>query len=630
MALTGRILDIDLSAGTWAFYPFPEGLVPKCMAGRGFNVWFMFHNMAPGIDPLGPDNILLLSCGLLTGTAAPASSRLHVNALSPLTGLLGSSNVGGEFGARLRSSAIQSLIIRGRAPKPVYVQIDGSRVVILDAEALWGLNTWETRERIKEEVGADAAETMVIGPGGENGALFSCLIVDDEHAAGRTGMGAVMGSKNLKAVVVTGRKHKIPLPSESGREAIRHYVGQIKSSPHFDTLKRYGGAGYIKWADEMGILAAYNYGSNHFREVDALDVRRLENHKMKSRGCHRCPVRCKAEFHFRQGMSNESRAIRPEFEPMVSLGSKCGLSDLEALIYLDNLCSRLGLDSISAGSAIAFAMDLYARGILIPRDTEGLDLTWGNSAAMETLIRQMAHREGLGAILSQGVRRAAEIIGRGSEEFAFHVKGLELSAYHPYYIMGTALGYAVANRGGDFNDVYASLEYLWSPEKATQEFGTPLAVDLNTIHGKAPLVKRAMIVNVVLDSLGLCKVPALSLIGTFDLENEAELTAALTGCPVDGEHLMCIGERIVTLERLINLRQGATYREDRLPEGFFQHDRAPWTNSLGASDWLTSMVMQFYRIMGWNQQGQPRQEKIEALGLDRDVAESAAPMKREG
>ena len=620
MKFFGNILDVNLSTGKWTLSPYPTELIWKLLGGRGFNAWFLYHNIPAGTDPLGTKNTLIFSCGLLTGTAAPASSRLHIGALSPLTGLLGSSNVGGDFGAKLRSAGIQSLIIRGRASKPVYLLIDWNKVEILDAKILWGMDTWKTQECIRNKLGYEKTAIMAIGPGGENGARFACIMSDRDHSAGRTGMGAVMGSKNLKAIVIEDKKKSAVSDSRRiDHNSIKRCLRQIKSSPEFATITKYGGAGYVKWADDMGILATRNYRENRFEGVDLLDGRRLEKYKIRSRGCHRCPVHCKAELEFTNGRFKGTDGIRPEFEPMISLGSKCGLSDLEEVVFLDNLCSRLGIDNISAGSAIAFVMDLWERGILTLEDTNGMDLTWGNSKAMETLIRQMAYREGLGAILCQGIRKAAQIFGRGSERFAPHVKGLELSGYHPYEIMGTALGYAISNRGGDFNDIYATLEYRWSSEKATKEFQTPMDADIRAIHGKAPLVKRAMIVTIVLDCLGLCKVPALCLIGAFDLKGEAALTTDLTGWSVDAKMLFMIGERIATLERLFNHRHGKGHSDDRLPDMFFEKEYTPGEEPSQPAMWIEPMKQAFYKIMGWDEQGWPKEERLKDLGLWEDI-----------
>jgi aldehyde:ferredoxin oxidoreductase len=616
VAFLGQILVIDLSTGTRKFSPFPERRARKYLGGRGLNVKFLYDNLPAGIDPLGPDNILTFACGLLTGTAAPASARIHINALSPLTELLGSSNMGGAAGAKLRSCGIQQLIIRGKASKPVYLWIDSDTIELRSAESLWGLDTWETQERIKSNLGSDKLKIMTIGPGGENGTLFGCIMSDRDHAAGRTGMGTVMGSKNLKAIVIKAQKQKIPFGSKTkGAEAIKQYVAQMKNSPHYKGIIKHGGAGYVKWADDLGILSTYNYRQNHFEAADRIDGKHLEKNITRSHGCYHCPVQCKADIEFQNNKSDPIQAVRPEFESMLSLGSKCGLSDLKSLVLLDNLCSRLGLDTISTGNAIAFAMDLYERGLITITDTGGLDLTWGNSNAMEKLIHQIAYGKGLGATLSQGVRQAAKIIGPGAERYAPHVKGLEMAGYHPYNIMGTALGYTVASRGADFSDVYATLEYKWLPEKASKEFDTSQAVDLNSIHGKSQLVRRALIVGIVLDSLGLCKVPALCLICSFDLIDEAALAAALTGWPMNVSNLFAIGEKIANLERLFNYKHGASEADDRLPDMFFHKEYNSGKEPSKPHEWMEPMIKGFYKIMGWNERGVPTAEKLAELGI---------------
>ncbi len=616
MAFLGRILEVDLSTGNYKFSLFPDNLVWKNLGGRGFNVQFLHANLPVDVDPLGPENILMFSCGLLTGTAAPTSSRLHVNARSPLTGLLGSSNVGGGFGAGLRSCGIQSLIIRGKAPEPVYLWIDGDNIEIRSARSIWGLDTWETDNILKKKLGSEKLKIMTIGPGAENGALFGCIMTDRDHAAGRTGMGTVMGSKNFKAIVIKAQKpKKILRSSENGPEAIKRYIRQMKNSPHYKGMSTHGGAGYVKWADDTGILATRNFRYNTFESAEQIDGKNLKNKITASHGCFRCPVRCKADLEFKDGRFKGQKGVRPEFEPMLALGARCGLSDLDSLVYLDNLCSRLGIDSISTGGVIAFAMDLFDRKILTLEDTGGLDLAWGNEKSMEALIRQMASGEGLGAILAKGVRRAARIIGRKAERYAAHVKGLEMAGYHPDNIMGTALGYAVATRGADFNDVYATMDFQWSPEEDSEEFGTPQAADLNSIQGKAELVRRAMIVGNVLDCLGLCKVPALCLICSYDMVAEAELTAALTDTPVAVADLFTAGERTVNLERLLNLRYGANKADDCLPDMFFEKDYNAGQQPLKPGEWMEPMKKEFYNIMGWDEQGRPTAEKLAELGI---------------
>ncbi len=601
MGLFGKTLLVNLTEKRHFLAPIQERVLPSVIGGRGINVAYLHERLNGQIDPLGSQNILLFSCGFLTGTAAPASSRLHINAVSPLTGLLGSSNIGGQMGLRLRSCGIQSIIVKGRAAQPVYIYIDDKGIEIRDAHFLKGLDTFDSQQKIMDVLGNRRLACLVIGPAGENLARFACIMSGRDHAAGRTGMGAVMGSKNLKAVVVAkGSQWKPPVKASQSKEAIRNYVKLIKDSPDFKTFARYGGAGYVKWADDMGILATFNYRQSHFQAVDHIDGRLLETYKQKSTGCHNCPVQCKAVLNFSRKRKPNQTATRPEFEPMLNLGAKCGLEDIEAIVRLDNLCSKLGLDSTSASTAIAFAMDLFDRGILTLADTQGLDLKWGHAEAMQTLINQMAQGEGMGGLLGQGVKRAAEIIGKNADQYAAHVKGLELAAYHPGSIMGTALGYAISSRGGDYNNVYSSLEHRWTEDQAAREIGSRTAVDIRAHQGKGKLIKRAVLVNIVLDSLGLCKVPVLSMINTFDLKSEAELAGALMGVPITTEMLFSAGKRIASMERSFNLRQNPDMEADTLPQMVFNQPDSNLSQTT-----LKEMIKEFYEAMGWDQDGIP-------------------------
>ena len=617
MDFVGRILLIDLSAGEWQLGRGEPDLVNSFIGGRGMNVNYLYENLQPGTDPLGPDNIISFACGLLTGTPAPASSRLHVNALSPLTGLMGSSNIGGGFGNALRACGIQQVIFRGCSPYPVYLYIDGDHIALRKAKSLWGSNTDDTLEQLRDRLNSKRIQMLTIGPGGENGALFGCIMSGLHHSAGRTGMGSVMGSKLLKAIVVKPPKKPPVFTTDSeGREAIKRYIWLIKEAPEFKLMTNYGGAGYIKWADDHGIMPTRNFQDCHYEETDLINGEKLADHVTRRRGCRRCPVQCKADLVIDRGKLKGRSAARPEFEPILTLGAKCGLSDLDAVVYLDNLCSRLGLDSLSASAVIAFAMDIFERGIISKESTGGVELTWGNADAMETLLYQMAAGEGFGAVLNQGVRLAAQKIGKGADRYAAHVKGLELTGYHPENAMGTALGYSVASRGADYNDVYATLEHKWQPDRADSELGTPLAVDTKSIHGKAALVRRAMIVGTALDSLGLCKIPALCLICSYNLIGEAELAAALTGEEVSAGSLFKAAERIIALERLFNIRHGAKAADDRLPMMFFEADYSAGRGPSKPYEWMEPMVKEFYSVMGWNDEGYPGEKKLTELNLD--------------
>lgn len=596
MDLCGRLLAVDLTSGAIHSRPLPEAVVSRWLGGRALNV-ALLQDAVPGpVDPLSPQNVLTLACGLLTGTAAPSSSRLHLNAVSPLTGLLGSSNIGGHFGEWLRACGFQAVMIQGRSPRPVYLEIDGDGARIRDAAALWGLDTYETEERLAAAAGRKIG-VLSIGPAGEHLARFACIVSEQDHAAGRTGLGAVMGAKRLKAVVVHraggGRKPRSP----EIKRAVGDYLQQITQSPDFKIFSRLGGAGYVQWASDNRLMSTRNYRLLDFDAAGALDGARLQAAYVRSRGCSRCPVQCKAVLQFAE---SRTPAYRPEFEPMINLGAKCGLGDAEAVVFLDNLCTRLGLDSTSASTAIAFAMDAAARGLMPPEIRGDLDLSWGNRRSMEILIRQMAEMIGLGGRLALGVRSAAKDFLPQAAAIAAHVKGLELTAYHPAALLGSALGYAISSRGGDYNNVYASLEHRWTAEMAEKVFGTAKALDPRSYEGKPQLIYRAVLVNIVVDSLGICKVPALSMIGTFDLVNEARLTAAITGWPVSAGDLLAIGARAASLERSLNIRLGLTAADDTLPEMFFSGDGPTLDRARFAR-----MVQEFYQVAGWDAAGRP-------------------------
>lgn len=604
MTFLGRILDIDLFTEEATFSPCPEGLIPNYLGGRGFNLFHLDSRFSEFIAPLSPENILAFSCGLLTGTAVPTSSRVHVNALSPQTGILGSSNIGGYAGARLRSLGIQTLLLRRRANRPVYLFIDHDRVETWDAAHLWGLDTWETQDRIQEELQNDGLKILTIGPAGENQAIFACVISGRDHAAGRTGMGAVMGSKNLKAIVI-GKGRAAPRSKGKEKSAANDYLRAIKNTLGYREFSEFGGAGYVQSMSDLKMIGARNFQSDHFDAAEKIDGHRLKDDITRSSGCFRCPVQCKADLKFKTGPRKGYSGTRPEFEPMINLGAKCGLEDIQTLVYLDNLCTRLGLDSISAGSAVAFAMDLQDRGILSQEHADGLDLSWGNGEAMEVLIRQMASGEKLGGILARGIRLAAQTLGPEAERSAAHVKGLELSAYHPGKSMATALTYAVSSRGGDYNHIYQSIEYGWTPEQAQKEFGTRDVVDIHAVGGKGRMLRRALLVNIALDCLGLCKVPALSMVGTYDLRHEAALAAEVTGWNITPEDLFQAAQRIADTERRFNLRHGLSPAEDRLPDMFFENPDPHLTR-----DRMTAMRKEFYAAMGWDENGRPRCESF--------------------
>ena len=610
----GKLLTVDLTTEKIERADFPGALARRFLGGRGINAWLLAEHIGPETDPLGPENILVLSCGLLTGTEAPSSSRLHIGARSPLTGLLGSSNVGGHFGAELCAAGVQTLLIRGCARRPVMLWIDGDQAELRDATRLWGLDSRTAAESLRTELGK-GVRLAVIGVGGENLVRYACVMTGTRHAAGRTGMGAVMGAKNLKAIVVRGEKRRGER-DEVVRRLVREYAEKIRNAPRYEIYARFSNSAYVKWADEMGILGTQNYQHVHFEGAERIDGQRLIEYVTRPRSCYRCPVHCKAEINISKGRYGGTRGERPDIEPIMNLGAKCGLDDPEALLYLYNLAGDLGIDAISTGGVLAFAMELYERGMLLPEETDGIELTWGNAEAMEAMMKRIARREAFGAVLAEGVRRAAQIIGRGAEVYAHHSKGLELTGYDPRGAMGTALGYAVSTRGGDFTSVYAVPEFRWSSQQGREWFGTERSVDRLSVEGKGKLVRWTAIVSAVLDSLGICKVPVLSVVNDYSLESEAALTAALTGWDVNVDELALIGERIINLEKLFNLRLGAGRKDDDLPDRFTEERVSDPGPTQGMTVDIHQMVRDFYAAMGWDEEGNPTPEKLKKLGLE--------------
>lgn len=593
----GRLLFADLSAGRCEFREMPPQAL-DWLGGRGFNVWYLYHHLPPDAAPLGPENLLIFSNGFLTGSAAPCAARLHVNALSPLTGILGSSNIGGHAGARIRSCNLSSIIISGMAAAPAYLYVSEEGADIRPAGDLWGLDAFETQEVLKNRYKTDKVRVLAIGRGGENRVRYASILSERDHAAGRTGMGAVMGAKQLKAVVIArGGFRQFPADTPEKKQAIKTYVSRIRNAGEFKFFSTYGSAGYIDWANELGVMSGKNYSEIGVDDTSAIDGRKLADRVVRPSGCFKCPVQCKAEL--------TENATRPEFEPVMNFGPKCGLTDLPAIVRMDNLCSRLGIDTTSTASAIAFAMALREKGIL----PQNPDLSWGNADAMEGLIRDIAARRGLGDLLAKGVRAAAQTIGGNAADYAAHVKGLELTAYHPNGIMGTALGYAVSSRGGDYNNVYASLEYSWTPDQARSEFGTPEAVNIHSIRAKGQLIKKAVITNILVDSLGLCKVPVLSLLRSFNLESETDLINGLTGLSITRDELFRQGEAIAGLEKWFNIRHGkVTAEDDCLPDMFFSACADPSAGSgkgVLTRERFDTMLADYYQAMGWDAKGTP-------------------------
>ncbi|MEE4276179.1 MAG: aldehyde ferredoxin oxidoreductase family protein [Thermoleophilia bacterium] len=626
MTHLGDILDIDLATGAGTRRPFDEAAARSILGGRGFGVLELWRSTGPGTDPLSPSNPLILAPGLLTGTGAPTASRLQVTARSPLTGLLGSSNVGGGFGFALADAGLAALVLHGAAPRFSWLSLSPSGVELHDARDLVGLETFETQAAIAAQLPGPHGEALVIGPAGERLLPLACLVSQRGHAAGRTGLGAVLGAKNLKAIAVAGGA---ATPVKTGELAglARAYVKKVVAADNFRDFHRYGSTFGMEWGSERGVLATRNFAAFRNDGPLAVDSAAVHQFFQQRSGCRHCPVQCKAEVRIAAAGTDPGAAgadlvgQRPDFEPLVALGPKLGIDDPAAVVRLHNRCDALGLDSISAGGAMAFAFDVYDRGIITAADTDGVELRWGDADAAGALLEGMASGEGFAGLLGHGVQRAATALGRGTHRYAYHVKGLELSAFDPRAAWATALGYAVSSRGADYTSIYPHHEFDLPAAEAERLYGSAEAADPLSPKGKAALVRRSMIVSAAIDALGLCKVPVLSLLNRFDLELEAELTA-FAGLPLTADELFTAGERIVTLERLFNLRCGVDGEADRLPVRFTERRLESLPEGGGVVE-LDDVRHELYELLGWTGEGIPLPDAVRRLDLDSVVEASA-------
>lgn len=613
--LTGDLVYIDLAVRQVTREPCPDKILRAYLGGRGLAVRLLLEHLPASVRPLDPGNLLVIAAGLLSGTRMITSGRVHIGARSPLTGLIGCSNGGGRFGAELKECGILALIVAGKAREPVFINIKDDRITIEEAASIWGLPTGEARSRIRESVGDDRASVILIGPAGENLVPLGCVITDSGHAAGRTGMGAVMGSKNLKAVAVRKTLSSRRKSNGEAAAAVKQYLTTLRALPCWEDWVTDGSSSSVSWTDQMGAAGAKNFNSVTFKGVETACGSHYRDLVVKRHGCYNCPIRCRAQVKIDRGRHHGFIGERGEYEPLSSWGPRCGNADGLESIFLLNECDELGIDNKGAGNVVAFAMDLYEKGILTREDTGGMELTWGSAEAMEALLDAIVYRRTrLGDLLCRGMKEAAAEIGRGAEQFAYHVKGLSISIMDPRGFKATALAYAVSNRGGDFTYVYAKPEYAYTPEQALKAYGSVKAADRLLEEGKPQMVKECICANAVIDALGICKIPEFGMLLDFNLGAAAEIVAAFTGEKYTGADLLKIGERIINAERMLNFRFGARGTDDDLPKKFTTEPVAEGPCK-GSVVKLKPMLEQYYWLMEWNKDGTIGPGKLAELGL---------------
>jgi aldehyde:ferredoxin oxidoreductase len=608
----GKVLRVNLSNEHVTVEKPDEKFYRMYLGGEGFVAYYLLREVKPGIDPLGPENKLIFAAGPLTGAPIPGCGRNSVGAKSPLTGGFGESEVGGSWGAELKRAGFDAIIIEGKANEPVYLWVHDGEAEIRDAKHLWGKETGETQSIIREELGDKLVRVASIGPGGENLVRFACVIIDLRDAAGRTGMGAVMGSKKLKAVAVRGRE-KVKVYNPEKLVDLTRWLNQNMDKLVYN-FHNYGTGAGMDAGVASGNLPIRNFRDGLFAGYENLDARTIKRTiSIGMEGCYACSIRCKKIVRIGEPWNVDPSYGGPEYEALAALGSNCGIDDLYAVTKANELCNRYSLDAISTGVVIAFAMECYENNILNIRGTEGLDLRFGNAEAMVKIVEKIAHREGIGKILAEGVKRASEIIGGGSEKFAMHVKGLEIPMHEPRLKRALGLGYAVSPTGADhMHNMHDT--GLVSAGPMLNHLSSLGILEPMPLEDLGPSKIRAFIYYVnwrVLDnSLLICSFLP------WDFNQKTEIVTAVTGWNTSMWDLMKAGERITTMARIFNLRERFTKVDDWLPERFFspKRDGALSKTSLDAEN-LRKAIELYYGMMGWDSRGIPTRAKLEELGI---------------
>ena len=606
---SGNVLRIDLSAQTSRNEPLKKHDVERFVGGRGLGCYYLFREVDHRVEPLSPANKLFLTSGPLTGTFVPTSTRFVVTTKSPLTRIYCFSVSSGEFGPMMKKTGSDMIILEGKAAKPIYLMIDDGKVLFQDAVSLWGLPTFETVRMLRESHGC-AYSTIQIGPAGERMVNLAAIITDDRRAAARCGVGAVMGSKNLKAVMIKG-SGDVPIANRAAYDkvlreassAIAAQRGPWKDFPSTGTQ-----SGVIK-NQVWGILPTNNWRDSVFEHAAEISYPKLrEKLVLKDKGCPRCPVCCTKLTLVQEGPYAGASTDGPEYETIYAFGSACGVGKPEPIVAADMMCDDFGLDTMSTGLSIAWAMENFERGIFTAKDTDGLDLRFGNDDAMIQAIRRIAYREDrLGTLLGKGVREAAEEVRRGSEEYAMHVKGLEVGGYDPRGSRGQALVLACGPRGG-CHHAYGVAALVEMPS------GTGLQT-----AGKGNLVRDLARGRILFDSAPICAFVGMRIVPPM----LGQLVEAAMGIDMPTSKWLEVADRIAALERAYNAREGLTREHDTLPRRLFEDPvrSGPNKEQVVMRKELESMKSDFYQSMGWEvKTGLPSAERLRSLELE-EVAE---------
>lgn len=618
----GKILHVDLTAGTFEIEQPPEEFYRFYMGGSALGLYYLLKNTPPHVDPLGPENTLVFALSVITGAPISGQSRVTVVAKSPLTGAVGDSQAGGFWPAELKFAGFDAVVIRGRARKPVYLWIHDGEVEIRDASHLWGKITGKVEAALKDELGDNRIEVLQCGPAGEKWVRFAATINMSNRASGRTGMGAVMGSKNLKAIVVRG-KQRPELADRKGLNALARWGAENLADSDVAGLSKYGTAEVVMPQQKSGGLPTYNWVSGSFVDAEALSGEVMYETILRERdSCYACTVRCKRVVEINEGPYRVDPLYGgPEYETLATFGSYCGIADLAAVARANQICNQYGMDTISCGATVAWAFDCFESGLITVEDTGGLELGYGNAGAMVQLVEMIGRREGFGDVLAEGSARAAEKIGRGTEGRVVAVKGQEVPAHMPQVKRSLGLIYAVNSFGAD----HQSSEHDPAYGEDYEYYGERLAqLGLNEPQEEYSLTDEKVRFGLLtqrlysaLDTVNICQFvmgPAWQLYGPDQL---VEAVRLVTGWDVTLDELMVVGERRLNLLRAFNAREGLTRQDDRLPGKFWKALEGGHSDGIKLEpEEIERAKDVYYRMAGWDGvSGNPTREKLGELGL---------------
>lgn len=592
----GILLRINLTDKTIKTESLNRGLREKYLGGRGL-AGKMFTDEVPAeVEAFSPENKVFIAAGTLTGTKAPTSGRFVVVTKSPLNGTLAASNSGGFWGPQLKFAGYDMVVLEGKADTPVYLSIQDGNVEIKDASHIWGKDVYETTSIIKAEFGDNQAKVLTIGPAGENLSLMASVMNDLYRAAGRNGVGAVMGSKNIKAIIVRGTGKLEHAELDTVNVVLADVFKNIQENGVTGQgLPTYGTAVLVNIINENGVYPVNNFQQSYDINADQMSGETMtEKYLVKKESCYRCPIACGRYCHW-----NEGEGGGPEYETVWVFGSNCGVQDYDAIHQANDLCNKFGLDTISVGATIAAGMELFQRGYIKAQELEGTPLKFGHAQGMVEWIRKIAYREGLGAKMALGSYRFAE--SYGAAELSMSVKKQELPACDPRGVQGQGLSYATSNRGGCHVRGYVIPPEILGRTEKVDRFG---------IEGKAKRVKISQDLSAVIDSVGLCLFSSFAL----GLADYKKLINAITRLDYTEEELLACGERIWNNERLHNLRVGYTKADDTLPKRFLKEPITAGP-SKGHIHRLDELLPEYYSVRGWDQEGVPIPESLSALGM---------------